>query len=68
MFGGWTGAWERSWLVDGPSPSTVLGPAQSKSIGAKQHRTNFGKKILKFINLKGLLNFWSMSMQGSYKI
>ena len=31
MFGGWTGASERSWLVDGPSPSTVLGPAQSKS-------------------------------------
>ena len=31
MCGGWTGASERSWLVDGPSPSTVLVPAQSKS-------------------------------------
>ena len=31
MFGGSPGASERSWLVDGPSPYTVLGPAQSKS-------------------------------------
>ena len=31
MCGGWTEASERSWLVDGPSPSTVLVPAQSKS-------------------------------------